>query len=51
VTTLNPGQAAHEPHRHPEEVMIILKERTLDALRNGQTKTSEMPGNRRRRIM
>src|SRR5438477_6329219 len=32
VTTLNPGEAAHAPHRHPEEEMIIVKEGTLDAL-------------------
>ena len=32
ITTLNPGQKAHEPHRHPEEEMIILKEGTLEAL-------------------
>src|SRR5205814_6552181 len=39
MTTLNPGEAAHEPHRHPEEEMIILKEGTLDALHNGQTQS------------
>jgi quercetin dioxygenase-like cupin family protein len=32
VTTLNPGEKAHEPHRHPEEEMILLKEGTLEAL-------------------
>jgi len=32
VTTLNPGEKAHEPHRHPEEEMIIVKEGTLEAL-------------------
>jgi len=37
VTTLDPGKAAHDPHRHPEEEMIILKEGALDALHNGQT--------------
>jgi len=37
VTTLNPGEAPHEPHRHPEEEMIILKEGTLDALHDGRT--------------
>ena len=35
VSTLNPGQAAHAPHRHPEEELIILKEGTLDALHDG----------------
>jgi mannose-6-phosphate isomerase-like protein (cupin superfamily) len=37
ATTLNPGEAPHAPHRHPEEEMIILKEGTLEALHNGQT--------------
>jgi quercetin dioxygenase-like cupin family protein len=36
ATTLNPGQKAHEPHSHPEEEMIVLKEGTLEALHNGQ---------------
>jgi quercetin dioxygenase-like cupin family protein len=38
VTTLNPGEAAHAPHRHPEEEMIIVKEGKLDVLHDGQTK-------------
>jgi len=38
VTTLDPGQAAHAPHQHPEEELIILKEGTLEALHNGVTK-------------
>jgi XRE family transcriptional regulator, regulator of sulfur utilization len=37
VTTLNPGEAAHAPHQHPEEEMIIVKEGTLDALVNTNT--------------
>jgi mannose-6-phosphate isomerase-like protein (cupin superfamily) len=32
ITTLDPGEKAHEPHRHREEEMIIVKEGTLDAL-------------------
>jgi len=38
VTTLNPGEAPHAPHQHPEEEMIILKEGTLEAMHDGQTK-------------
>src|SRR5438445_731504 len=28
ITTLNPGQASHLPHRHPQEELIIVKEGT-----------------------
>ncbi|OJV15479.1 MAG: cupin [Dyadobacter sp. 50-39] len=38
VTTLNPGEAAHAPHRHPEEEVIIIKEGTVEALVNGEKK-------------
>lgn len=37
VTTLNPGEKAHEPHEHPEEEMIIVKEGTLEAIHSGTT--------------
>jgi quercetin dioxygenase-like cupin family protein len=37
VSTLNPGQSAHPPHRHVEEELIIVKEGTLDALHDGKT--------------
>lgn len=36
-TTLNPDQAAHEPHQHPEEELMIVKEGTLEAMINGKT--------------
>ena len=39
VTMLNPGEKAHEPHRHPEEEMIIVKEGTLEALVERTTRT------------
>jgi len=38
VTVLPPGQDSHPPHRHPEEEIVILREGTLDAYMNGQTK-------------
>lgn len=31
VTTLNPDESPHPPHRHRAEEMIILKEGTLEA--------------------
>ena len=34
VTTLNPGEAPHEPHRHPDEEMIIVKAGTLEVYIN-----------------
>jgi quercetin dioxygenase-like cupin family protein len=37
VTTLNPGRASHEPHRHPQEELIIVKEGTLEVHINGET--------------
>ncbi len=38
VTTLNPGQAPHAPHQHPNEELIIVKEGTIEALVNGEWK-------------
>lgn len=35
ITTLNPGQASHAPHKHPEEEIIIVKEGTVESLVNG----------------
>ncbi len=38
VTTLNPGQEPHPPHRHPNEEMVIVREGTVEALVNGEWK-------------
>jgi XRE family transcriptional regulator, regulator of sulfur utilization len=35
ITTLNPGQASHAPHKHPEEEVIIVKEGSVESLVNG----------------
>jgi XRE family transcriptional regulator, regulator of sulfur utilization len=32
ATTLNAGQAAHPPHRHPDEEIVIVKEGTIEVL-------------------
>lgn len=37
ATTVNPGQRAHDPHRHAEEELIIVKEGTLESMQNGET--------------
>jgi quercetin dioxygenase-like cupin family protein len=38
VTTLNPGEMPHPPHRHPNEEMVIVKEGMVEALVNGEWK-------------
>ena len=38
VTTLNPGEAPHPPHKHPNEELIIIREGTLETLVNGEWK-------------
>lgn len=38
VTTLNPGQAPHPPHQHPNEELVIVKEGTIEVLNNGEWK-------------
>src|SRR5215475_9815410 len=37
VTTINPGEAPHPAHKHPEEELLIVKEGTLETVQNGQT--------------
>ena len=36
ITTLKPHTASHEPHTHPNEEMVILREGTLQAHVNGR---------------
>ena len=38
VTTLPPGQDSHPPHKHPDEELIIIKQGTLEAMVNGETR-------------
>src|SRR5476649_163293 len=35
VTTLNPGEAPHEPHRHPDEELIIVRDGLIEVTING----------------
>jgi XRE family transcriptional regulator, regulator of sulfur utilization len=44
ITTLNPGEAPHAAHQHPEEEVIILKEGTLDVMQNGRTNRVDAGG-------
>lgn len=37
ITTLNPGESPHAPHKHADEELVIIKEGTVEALVNGQT--------------
>lgn len=37
ITTLNPGESPHPPHRHAAEELMIVKEGTLAAMQNGVT--------------
>ncbi len=36
ATTLNPGQASHLPHKHPNEEVIIIREGTVETLSSGK---------------
>ncbi|HTD96071.1 MAG TPA: cupin domain-containing protein [Edaphobacter sp.] len=38
VTTLNPGNASHPPHKHPNEELVIIDTGTVEALVNGEWK-------------
>ena len=36
ITTLNPGETPHAPHKHPAEELIVVKEGTVESLVNGE---------------
>ena len=36
ITTLNPGETSHAPHKHPDEELLIIKEGTVESLVNGE---------------
>lgn len=38
VTTLNPGESPHPPHKHPAEEIVIIKEGTVESLVNGESR-------------
>jgi XRE family transcriptional regulator, regulator of sulfur utilization len=38
VTTLNPGEAPHAPHQHPDEELVIIQAGTVESTVNGITK-------------
>ena len=44
VTTLNPGQAPHPAHKHPEEELMIVRQGTLEVTLNGQATRVETGG-------
>ena len=35
VTTLNPDQMPHPPHRHPNEELVLIDQGTVEAFNNG----------------
>jgi len=40
VTTLNAGESPHEPHRHPDEELIIVKEGLVEVSVNGHARSA-----------
>jgi quercetin dioxygenase-like cupin family protein len=40
VTTLTPGAASHQPHKHPNEEILIIKEGQATVLINGKWTTA-----------
>ena len=44
ITTLNPGEAPHAGHKHPEEELMIVKDGTMEAVQNSVTNQVEAGG-------
>ena len=44
ITTINPGESPHAPHKHPEEEIMFLKEGTVEEMQNGVTNRVEAGG-------
>jgi quercetin dioxygenase-like cupin family protein len=38
VTTLNPGQISHPPHKHPNEELVLIDSGKIEATSNGKTR-------------
>jgi quercetin dioxygenase-like cupin family protein len=38
VTTLNPGETPHAPHKHPDEELLVVQQGTVESLVNGELK-------------
>jgi quercetin dioxygenase-like cupin family protein len=38
VSTLNPGQISHPPHKHPNEELVIIDSWKIEATSNGKTR-------------
>lgn len=36
ISTLNPGETPHPPHKHPDEELLFVKEGTVESLVNGE---------------
>lgn len=37
ITTLQPGQSPHEPHKHPDEEVLIIREGTVETFLGDRT--------------
>jgi uncharacterized cupin superfamily protein len=44
ITTLNPGQSSHPPHKHGNEELVIIKEGTVETLVDGVWKRVDVGG-------